>query len=128
MNRWVVVGGAVLATGLILWAVLMLGSWGFEYRRTSLHVSRLQKMVSLEPTRAQVVQALRDEGMILRAEAGTAEELRSLARSWGSRRPGEVLAKGGAAARTVVFAGNDAVYVVYFDAAGVARDASYLSP
>ena len=59
-RAWIVVG-ALVASGLALYLALVLGAWGFDFRRTSQHDGRLRRLVQQHPTLARVVQGLAEE-------------------------------------------------------------------
>jgi hypothetical protein len=127
LRRWVPLAVAAAVTAGLLWLALMLGAWGFDYRRFSYHEGRLRRMVDQKPTLGQVVQGLKDDGSPLLAAPSTAEEVRQAAERWGGPRAAEIVEKARRHAYTRVFRASDVVYFLYFDAEGILRDFTYVS-
>ena len=123
-RRLAIVAGSLLATGITLSLVFMLGTWGFSHRRQSLHEGRLQRLVTLKAQLWQVVQGLEAEGTQLLAAPRSEDELRELGSGWDERAASEVLAKGARWPQIRVFEADDMIYVLYFDERGVLRDYS----
>lgn len=126
-KRVVIVAGAVALSAAAVSLALLLGAWGFAYRRYSLHETRLRRLLAHQPRLEQVVEGLSDEGSPLVESPKGETELRLAA----SRRAGpkreEVLRKGLRWPQTRVFLAGDMVYFIYFDADGVMRDFTCLS-
>jgi hypothetical protein len=118
---------AITATAGMLSLALRLGSWGYATRSDLLHQERLQRLVEKEPPREAAISALRGEGMTVVGTAENEQTLRELAERWGGLRKGEILAKGGRRTETLVAAGRDDVYVLYFDEARILRDSTYVA-
>ncbi len=127
MKRLVVIVGGLGGTALILWAVLMLGSWGYDTRRMSIHNARLTRLVEKKPRIELVTAGLEQEGSPLVASPRGEAELRRAAAEWGDGRAAEVLAKSPRFAATRVFQAGDAIYFLYFDEGGVLRDFTCVS-
>ena len=123
-KRLAIAAGSLLATGVILWLVLMLGAWGFSHRRQSLHEGRLQRLVDRKPLLGQVVAGLEAEGMQLLGAPRSEDELRQLGSKWSERALAEVLEKHRRWPQIRVFGAGDVIYVLYFDERGVLRDYS----
>lgn len=121
-KRLLVAAGGLLGTGAILWAVLLLGSWAYDYRRLSYHEGRLARLVEKKPALDLVVLALEQDGSPLVDAARGEEDLRRAAARWGPARTAEILAKGERWTQARVFRAGDVVYFLYFDAAGLLRD------
>lgn len=121
MKRIVIFVGSVTLASLACYLALMLGAWGFAYRRYSMHETRLARLRSLHPTLDQVVQGLRDEGSPLVDTPRSRDELEVAARR-GGRMKREILDKSARWPQTRVFLAGDMVYFIYFDGRGIMQD------
>jgi hypothetical protein len=126
VKRLVVVAGSLAGAGLILWAVMMLGAWGYDHRRASLHVRRLQHALEQKPTIEQVTEGLRQEGTLVVDSAADAEGLGRLAARWAGPQAPDVLEKGKRWRRARAFAAGNVVYVLYFNDDGIMTDFTYV--
>lgn len=126
-KRFLFTLAAFLVTSGILAAVLLLGSWAYNYRRLSLHEGRLTRLLQLHPTVDPVLEGLRAEGGQLLDSPSGAPALRQAAARWGSVRAAEVLRKGSRWPQTRVLLVGDMIYFLYFDAADVLRDFTCVS-
>jgi hypothetical protein len=122
MKRAVIVLGALTGTGLMLWAVLLLGSWGYEIRRLSYHQARLQRLVERQPRLDVVTVALEEEGSPLVAAPRDEQALREAAARWGGGRRDEILQKGLHWSATRAHRAGDVTYFLYYDTSGVLKD------
>jgi hypothetical protein len=121
-RRAVILAVAAAVTALLAVLALLLGAWGFDFRRYSQHSGRLQRLLQHQPTLEQVVAALQDEGSPLLAAPDDEPSLRAQAARRGGDKATEVLARGRRWRHTRVFLAGDMVYFIYFDDAGVMRD------
>jgi hypothetical protein len=113
---------AVAATGVVLAAALLLGAWGFNFRRHTQHEARLFRLLPLKPTLARVDAALAAEGTALLAAPASFEALAREASTWGKARHDQILAKARLWRSTRVYLAGDMVYFLYFDEEAVLRD------
>ena len=127
LNRGWIYAGALLASALACYLALLLGAWGFDYRRYSQHERRLRRLVQQEPTLDRVVRGLADDGSPLVASPDGPAALEKAARVLGGPKAEEVLAKGRQWPTTRVFVAGDMVYFLYFDRDEVLRDFAYVS-
>jgi hypothetical protein len=118
----VVFAGAALLTALVGALALLLGAWAFGYRRYSLHEGRLSRLVEKQPSLAQVVRGLEDEGASLVATPESGQDLLGVATVLARDRKEDVLAKGRRWPKARVFVAGDMVYFLYFDGDDVMRD------
>jgi hypothetical protein len=121
-KRVAVVAGSLAATGIAFSLAFLIGNWGYNTRRMSIHHARLEHLRDRKPVLDVVVQALGDEGSPLVASPRGAEELARAAERWGGARVAEILEKGKRWPEVRVFVAGDAVYFLYFDVEGVLRD------
>jgi hypothetical protein len=127
MNRFWILAGALVVTLGALTLAMWLGSASFDFRRYTVHQTRLQKVLREQPTADRLTRGLADEGTPLLAVARTREELEKEASARGGKRAAEIRDKGARHAETRVYQAGDMLYFVYFDAAGVMRDFTCVS-
>ena len=125
-RAWIIVG-ALVASGLALYLALVLGAWGFDFRRTSQHEGRLRRLVQQHPTLAQVVQGLADDGSPLIDSPDGPAALEAVANRHGGAKAGEVRTKGSRWPTTRVFRAGDMIYFLYFDGDDVLQDHTWVS-
>jgi hypothetical protein len=127
MKRFWTLAGALVVTLGALTLAMWLGSASFDFRRYTVHQTRLQKVLREAPTADRLTRGLADEGTPLLAVARSREELEREASARGAERAAEVRDKGTRHAETRVYQAGDMLYFVYFDAAGVMRDFTCVS-
>ena len=118
---------AAVATGVILAAALLLGAWGFNFRRHAQHQARLSRLVQRKPTLQQVDAAFRAEGTELLAAPESSDALARDVTTWGHARQEQVLARARQWKTTRVYLAGDMVYFVFFDEQAVLRDFACVS-
>jgi len=121
-ERALTIAASLLLTALLGLLAFGLGSWGFGFRRYSIHQGRLERMQKLRPLMEQVVAGLNAEGSLLVDSADEPAALRRLAERLAPGRVAEIVEKGRRHGRTRVFAAADMLYFIYFDSEGVMRD------
>ena len=125
-GRPIILGAAAVVSLAALALALTLGAWAYEYRRLSMHEGRLTNLVKKRPTVSQTSQALADEGW---TQVAADVEDATLAKLFGEAPPprvAEVRVKRAKWPTARVFADDDLVYVLFFDADGKAADWSLL--
>jgi hypothetical protein len=113
---------AVAVTGAILAAALLLGAWGFNFRRHAQHEARLSRLLQRKPTLEQVDAAFQAEGTARLAAPANADALERDATTWGRARREQILAKSRQWTTTRVYLAGDMVYFVFFDEQNILRD------
>jgi hypothetical protein len=126
-KRGWIYAGALVATVLVCYLALVLGAWGFDFRRYQQHEGRLRRLALQHPTLDRVILGLSDEGSALVDSPVGAAALEQAARVRGGRKAGEVMEKGSRWPITRVFLAADMVYFLYFDGEGVLRDFTCVS-
>ena len=106
---------------------LILGAWGFDFRRTSQHEGRLRRLVQQQPTLDRVVRGLADDGSPLIESPDGPAALEAVASRHGGAKAGEVRAKGRRWPTTRVFRAGDMIYFLYFDGDDVLRDYTWVT-
>ena len=122
MSRFWILAGAVTATAATLALALLLGAWGFDYRRFSQHEGRLQRVLQQEPTIGQVTAGLEDEGASVLAAPETAEAVEGVIVAHGGQRVGELQRKARRWGHLRVFQAADMLYFIFYDDESVVRD------
>ena len=120
----ITVGLALAVIGLVV--ALLLGTYGYHVRRTTLHEGRLLGMLEQEPKLHQVVEGLREKGPLI-ASPETKQELERWLGKWGDQKKDEILDKGQIWPTTRIFDAGDMIYFIYFDEEQIMRDFTYIS-
>jgi len=122
-KQWLAIAaGSLGVTGMALALAMVVGTWGFEQRRSSLHRGRLERLVDRAPSVDRVEAGLAAEGTHLVASADSPTELQALADRWGGDDAAEIVEKGSRWGSTRAFGAEGYVYVLYFDDHGVLQD------
>ena len=119
-------GSAAVVSLAALALVLLLGAWAYDIRRLSLHEGRLKNLVDKKPTVSVASQGLTNEGWTTLAAEVEDATLRRLFGEEPPPRVAEVRAKRTQWPMARVFAHDDLVYVLYFNADGTAADFSLI--
>jgi hypothetical protein len=122
VSRFWILAGAFAATALTCALALFLGSWGFGYRRYSLHEGRLRRVLEQQPTVEQLTAGLEEEGASVVASPKTPEALEEAIVTFGGARAEELRRKAQRWPRARVYRAADMLYFVFFDEGGVMRD------
>jgi hypothetical protein len=122
MSRFWILAGAFTVAVATLALALLLGAWGFNYRRYSLHEGRLQRALEQRPTIGQVTAGLEDEGATVLSAPESAEGLEEAIVAHGGASAGVLRQKARRWGHLRVFRAADMLYFVFFDDAGVMRD------
>lgn len=122
---WVAAGGVTVG-GLLL--ALILGTFGYELRRSSAHESRLRGILVQEPTVYQVTVGLEEKApLVAIVDVDSKESLASAIDRWGGGKAEEIRERAGEWAQLRVFDAGDMIYFIFFDAGDVMRDFVYVS-
>ena len=122
VSRFWVLAGAFTTTAAILALALSLGSWGFDYRRYSLHEGRLERVLQQEPTMPRLTEGLAEEGASVLAAPASPEEIEEAIRAHGGARVAEIRSKLGRWGHLRIYRAGDMLYFVFYDDAEVMRD------
>jgi hypothetical protein len=121
VTRLWILAGAFLATVATLALALLLGSWGFNYRRYSQHERRLQRALEQHPTIGQLTAGLEEEGASVLSSPETPEEMEKAIATFGRGRTEELMRQAAQWPRARVYRAADMLYFVFFDDEGVMR-------
>jgi hypothetical protein len=122
MSRIWIFAGAFTATAVTLALALVLGSWGFDYRRFNQHEGRLRRVMQQQPTIDRLTAGLEDEGTTVLSAPQTSEEAERAIVEHGGARTGEIRDKARRWGHLRVFHAADMIYFVFYDDDGVMRD------
>jgi hypothetical protein len=125
-RRALILCAAAAVSLAALAVVLTLGAWAYNYRRLSMHEGRLANLVKKKPSVSITSQGLTNEGWTAVAVDADDATLLKLFGSDPPPRVAEVRAKRARWPTARLFAHDDLVYVLYFDADGKASDFSLL--
>ncbi len=110
--------GSVLVTGALVATVLSLGAWAYHTRRFLLHQRRLAPLQEKHETATDISAGLLAEGNHAIAVPPTKDDLVALVGQWRGGTEPDVVSKLRVAPDVRIFAVNDMVYVLCFDADG----------
>ncbi|MGD8897157.1 MAG: hypothetical protein PVJ73_14070 [Acidobacteriota bacterium] len=122
MSRFWILAGAFAATAVTLAAALVLGSWGFNYRRFNQHETRLRRVMEQQPTIDRLTAGLEDEGAVVLSSPRTSEEVERAIARYGGDRAGALREKADRWVHLRVYHAADMIYFIFFDDEGVMRD------
>ena len=122
MKRFWILFGAFVVTAATLGVALMLGTWAFEYRRYSLHETRLERVMEQEPTIARLTEGLENEGTTVLAAPETAEDLRVAIDTHGEAAADVLRQKARRWPSLRVYRSADMIYFIFFDDDDIMRD------
>lgn len=117
------IGLALAAAGLVI--ALLLGIYGYQVRRMSLHEARLQGVLDQEPTLYQVVEGLKEKAPLITSPEEE-EELAQWVSEFGDQKRDEILTKGRTWPIVRIFDAGDMIYFIYFDEDEIMRDFVYV--
>jgi hypothetical protein len=126
-NRAAILAVSAALTVGVGYLAFLIGAWGFNVRRYGQHEDRLRKLLLAAPRVEIVTKALEDEGSPLLAAPAGEQELAKVAAERAGAKSREVLDKAARWPQVRVFVAGDMVYFLFFDAAGVLRDYTYVS-
>ena len=119
------VGAAVVAIGGLATA-LVLGTIGYDVRRTNMHEARLKGILVQTPTVYQVTEGLKEKAPLLQIIESPEELQEALDRFAGAKRE-VILEKANLFPQLRIFAAGDMMYFIFFDADNVMRDYVHVS-
>jgi hypothetical protein len=114
-----VTGGAVLAA-------FLLGTLGYNIRRSSMHEARLRGVLVQTPTVYQVTEGLKEKAP-LAAIIASDRELQDAVERWGGDRKADILEKSKRWEQLRIYAAGDMMYFIFFDSKDIMRDYVYVS-
>jgi len=122
MKRFWILFGAFVVTAVTLGLALLLGTWGFEYRRLSQHEGRLRRVMEQEPDVNRLTEGLANEGTVVLAAPETPEDLERTIATYGDGFADILRQKADRWPAVRVYRATDMLYFVFFDEEGVMKD------
>jgi hypothetical protein len=119
-------GTALVVTVGGLATALVLGTIGYDVRRSSMHEARLKGILIQTPTVYQVTEGLKEKAP-LAAIVDSDETLRSAVERWGGAEVASITEKAVRWPQLRVYSAGDMMYFIFFDAEDIMRDYVYVS-
>jgi hypothetical protein len=116
---------AVLAIGG-LGTALVLGTLGYDIRRSNMHEARLKGILVQTPTVYQVTEGLKEKAPLVAIVESSADLEEALDR-WAGESRGAVEEKAKRFPQLRIFAAGDMMYFIFFDSGNIMRDYVYVS-
>jgi hypothetical protein len=110
---------AVATSGLLL--ALVLGTIGYDIRRSNMHEARLKGILVQKPTVYQVTEGLKEKAPLAEV-VESPEELEAAVDRWGGGEREEILEKAKRFPQLRIYSAGDMMYFIYFDAESIMRD------
>lgn len=120
-----IVAAAVVAIGGLATA-LVLGTLGYDIRRSNMHEARLKGILVQTPTVYQVTEGLKEKAPLV-AIVESAEELDEAIDRWAGAERGAIQEKAKRFPQLRIFAAGDMMYFIFFDAEHIMRDYVFVS-
>jgi hypothetical protein len=124
--RMIGIGAAALVAIGGLVTALVLGTLGYDIRRSNMHEARLKGILVQTPTVYQVTEGLKEKAPLVQIIESPADLEASLGRWAGSRRA-EIEEKAKRFPQLRIFAAGDMMYFIFFDDGNIMRDYVYVS-
>ncbi len=119
------VASAVVAiSGLV--TALVLGTIGYDIRRSNMHEARLKGILVQTPTVYQVTEGLKEKAPLVQI-VESPEELEAALDRWAGNDRAEILGKAKRFPQLRIFAAGDMMYFIFFDEKHIMRDYVYVS-
>lgn len=118
------ISAAITVGGLV--TALILGTIGYDIRRSNMHEARLKGILVQTPTVYQVTEGLKEKAPLL-AVVDSDEALQEAAIRWGGDKGTEILEKARTWPQLRIYSAGDMMYFIYFDDKGIMRDYVYVS-
>jgi hypothetical protein len=114
-------GAAAIVTMGGLGTALVLGTLGYDLRRSHMHEARLKGILVQKPTVYQVTEGLKEKAP-LAAIVDTDEDLRRAVERWGDGEAPAIAEKAALWEQLRVYAAGDMMYFIFFDEGDIMRD------
>jgi hypothetical protein len=122
----ILVGSATLVAIGGLATALVLGTIGYDIRRSNMHEARLKGILVQKPTVYQVTEGLKEKAPLV-SIVETPEDLQQALDRWGGGNREEILDRAKRYPQLRIFAAGDMVYFIFFDSGSIMRDYIYVS-
>jgi hypothetical protein len=125
-RRMILVGSATFVAIGGLATALVLGTIGYDIRRSNMHEARLKGILVQKPTVYQVTEGLKEKAPLVQI-VETPEDLQQALDRWGGDNREEILDRAKRYPQLRIFAAGDMVYFIFFDSGSIMRDYIYVS-
>lgn len=119
-----VVAALVTVAGLVI--ALVLGTFGYDIRRSVLHEARLKGILVQTPTEYQVTEGLKEKAPLV-AIVESPADLDDAIGKWGAAKESEIREKAARWPDLRIYAAGDMMYFIFFDRDHIMRDYVYVS-
>lgn len=119
-----VIASLVAISGLVI--ALVLGTIGYDIRRTNMHEARLKGVLVQTPTVYQVTEGLKEKAPLV-AIVESPEELEEALDRWAGSERGSIEEKAKRYPQLRIYAAGDMMYFIFFDSEHIMRDYVYVS-
>lgn len=119
------VAASVVAIGGLVTA-LVLGTIGYDIRRSNMHEARLKGILVQTPTVYQVTEGLKEKAPLVQI-IESPEELEEALERWAGSKRSQIQEKANRYPQLRIYAAGDMMYFIYFDAEHIMRDYVYVS-
>lgn len=119
------IGASVVAvSGLVV--ALVLGTIGYDIRRSNMHEARLKGILVQTPTVYQVTEGLKEKAPLMQI-IESPEELEEALDRWVGPERSAIVEKAKRFPQLRIYAAGDMMYFIFFDAKNIMRDYVYVS-
>ena len=125
-RRMILIGSSALVAVAGLVTALVLGTLGYDIRRSNMHEARLKGILVQTPTVYQVTEGLKEKAPLVSIVETEADLEDALDRWAGDQRPA-IAEKAKRFPQLRIFAAGDMMYFIFFDDGNVMRDYVYVS-
>jgi hypothetical protein len=120
-----IVAASVLAIGGLVTA-LVLGTLGYDIRRTNMHEARLKGILVQSPTVYQVTEGLKEKAPLVQI-IESPEELEEALDRWAGSKRSAIEEKAKRYPQLRIYAAGDMMYFIFFDAKHIMQDYVYVT-
>lgn len=125
-RRMVTLGVATAVTVGGLATALVLGTLGYDIRRSNMHEARLKGILVQTPTVYQVTEGLKEKAPLVEIVKSREDLDQAIAR-WGNGKGADIREKAKQWPLLRVYSAGDMIYFIFFDEKQIMRDYVYVS-
>ena len=118
------VAATITAGGLSI--ALLLGTYGYDFRRSNMHNARLKGILMQTPTIYQVTEGLKEKAPLAEV-VESKEQLDEAVARWGKDKGPQIREKAGSWRYLRIYSAGDMMYFIFFDDRKIMRDYIYVS-
>ena len=125
-RRMIFIGASALVAIAGLATALVLGTLGYDVRRSNMHEARLKGILVQTPTVYQVTEGLKEKAPLV-SIVETPADLEEALDRWAGERRSVIAEKAARFPQLRIFAAGDMMYFIFFDDGNIMRDFVYVS-